>query len=70
MSPSEREDDQTTGIDDDQLPPDLRPSEENPLAEPLTEEDDAEPDDLDMDGGKLAEEMDEPADDVEADTEG
>ena len=41
------------GITDDQLPEDLRPSEENPLAQPL-DEDDA-PDDLDMYGGKPAE---------------
>ena len=44
------------GITDDQLPEDLRPSEENPLAQPL-DEDDA-PDDLDMYGGKPAEQWD------------
>ena len=47
------------GITDDQLPEDLRPSEDNPLAEPLSE-DDAPDDlaDLEMDGGKPAEQWD------------
>jgi hypothetical protein len=48
-----------TGISDDQLPEDLQPSEDNPLAEPLAEED--APDDLadlDMDGGRTAVESD------------
>ncbi len=51
--------DQSQGITDDQLPEDLRPSEENPLAEPLSEDD--APDDLDelgMDGGNGAAEWD------------
>ena len=40
------------GISDEQLPEDLQPSEENPLAEPLTEEEAPEDmDDLDMMGG-------------------
>ena len=43
----------TQGIDDEQLPEDLRPSEDNPLAESLDERDDArDPDELDMQGGK------------------
>ncbi len=29
---------ETTGIDDEQLPEDLQPGEDNPLAEPLDEE--------------------------------
>ena len=49
------ENDTEQGISDDQLPEDLRP-EENPLAESL--EDDVDVDDLDMDGGKGAEEWD------------
>ena len=53
---SENESEQTQGIDDDQLPEDLQPSEENPLAEPL--EDDVDTDELDMQGGKGAEEWD------------
>lgn len=51
---------QTEGIDDEQLPEDLQPSEENPLAEPLDPKDEAthDPEDLDMRGGKPAEEWD------------
>ncbi len=49
----------TTGIDDDQLPEDLQPSEDNPLAEGL--EDRETVDDL-MDGGKQADESDEDED--------
>ena len=44
------------GITDDQLPEDLKPSEENPLAEPL--DDEVDPGDLDMEGGKGAEQWD------------
>jgi hypothetical protein len=44
------------GIDDDQLPEDLRAGEDNPLAEPL--DDEVDPDDLDMEGGKGADEWD------------
>ena len=44
------------GITDDQLPEDLQPSEDNPLAEPL--DDEVDPTDLDMEGGKGAEEWD------------
>jgi hypothetical protein len=43
----------TQGIDDEQLPEDLRPSEDNPLAASLDERDDArDPEELDMQGGK------------------
>ena len=42
----------TEGISDEQLPEDLQPSEDNPLAEPLTEEEAPDDmDDLDMMGG-------------------
>lgn len=44
------------GISDDQLPEDLQPSEENPLAEPL--DDDVDTDDLDMGGGRGADQWD------------
>ena len=54
MTNSENE--TTEGISDDQLPEDLQPSEENPLAEPL--DDDVETDDLDMGGGHGAEQWD------------
>ncbi len=50
MSESESE---TSGIDDEQLPEDLRPSEDNPLAEPLDEGVDTE--ELDVLDGKDAE---------------
>ncbi len=48
------------GIGDDQLPEDLRPTEDNPLAQPLDPEDDAtkDPEELDLHGGKPAEEWD------------
>ena len=52
------------GISDDQLPEDLQPSEENPLAEPLSDED--APDDradLEMDGGKGADQSEEEPED-------
>ena len=54
---SESETEQPGEVTDDQLPEDLRPTDENPLAKPL-DEDDAEVDDLDMDGGKPAEQWD------------
>ncbi|MGH3362825.1 MAG: hypothetical protein ACRDOM_10255 [Nocardioides sp.] len=59
MSESENEtpSEDGTGIGDDQLPEDLQPSEDNPLAEPLPEEDRPEdPAELDMQGGKAPEE--------------
>jgi hypothetical protein len=54
MSNSEHE--QTQGIDDDQLPEDLQPHEENPLAQPLDE--DVDTAELDMEGGRGAEQWD------------
>ena len=58
MSENETESpDNEQGISDDQLPEDLQPGEDNPLAEPL-DEDDVEADDLDMQGGKGADEWD------------
>ena len=45
-----------TGITDDQLPEDLQPSEDNPLAQPL--DDEVDPADLDMEGGRGADEWD------------
>jgi len=61
MSESESE---TAGIDDEQLPEDLQPSDENPLAEPL--DDDVDEDELDVLGGKTAEEGDDGASDDDA----
>jgi hypothetical protein len=54
---SESETEQPGAVTDDQLPEDLRPTDDNPLAQPLDEED-AEVDDLDMGGGKPAEQWD------------
>jgi hypothetical protein len=48
--------DDGAGITDDQLPEDLRPTEDNPLAQPLDDEDAL--DDLDVHGGKPAEQWD------------
>ncbi|NYD41361.1 hypothetical protein [Nocardioides panaciterrulae] len=45
------------GVTDDQLPDDVRPGEDNPLAEGL--EDDVDTDELDVLGGKGAEQWDE-----------
>jgi hypothetical protein len=50
MSESEPE---TGSIRDEDLPEDLQPGEENPLAEPLDE--DVDRDDLDVRGGKTPE---------------
>ena len=64
MTESEKDTEQgspaTEGIDDDQLPEDLQPTEENPLAQPLDpdDEDTPDPEDLDVMGGKPAEQWD------------
>ena len=43
-------------ITDERLPEDLRPTEDNPLAQDLTEADEPKsPEELDMDGGKAPE---------------
>jgi hypothetical protein len=64
-SESEKTDGATEGIGDDQLPEDLQPSEDNPLAEPLENRDDAHSiDELDMQGGKTPEGSDD--DDTDA----
>jgi len=50
-------DEDAAGISDEQLPEDLQASEDNPLAEPLTEEDAPDDmDDLDMMGGGSSDE--------------
>ncbi|QZY30260.1 hypothetical protein [Nocardioides coralli] len=59
MSESESE---PGGIRDEDLPEDLQPGEDNPLAEPLA--DDVDPDELDLEGGKTAEESEDEADDA------
>jgi hypothetical protein len=46
----------TQAIEDEDLPQDLQPTDDNPLAKPLTEEDDPKsPEELDVLGGKTAE---------------
>ena len=45
----------TQAIEDEDLPEDLQPTDDNPLAKPLTEEDDPKsPEELDVLGGKTA----------------
>ena len=57
MSESESE---TAGIGDEQLPEDLQPGEDNPLAVPL--DDDVDEDELDVLEGKHAEQSDDDQD--------
>ena len=54
-------DESAVGIADDQLPDDLVPGDDNPLADGLDPEETG--DDL-LDGGKLADEMDQPDDEA------
>jgi hypothetical protein len=62
-SEPEKTDGAAEGIADDQLPEDLRPSEDNPLAEPLENRDDAHSvEELDMQGGKTPEGSDDDGD--------
>jgi len=63
MSQSESEPD---GIRDEDLPEDLQPGEDNPLAEPL-DTDEVDPDDLDLAGGKTADESDDQDEEDEED---
>lgn len=57
-----------TGITDGDLPEDLQPSDDNPLAKPLTEEDDPKsPEELDVLGGKTPEGSDEGSEDGSGD---
>jgi hypothetical protein len=63
---SESPDETDLGIDDDQLPEDLQPSDDNPLAQPLSEEDDPKsPEELDVLGGKEPEESGGDADETD-----
>ena len=52
------------GIDDDQLPEDLRPTEDNPLAQPLDPDDEntKDRDELEMDATQDRDEEPEPSD--------
>ena len=52
-------DENPNAIEDEDLPEDLQPSDDNPLAKPLTEEDDPKaPEELAVLGGKDPEETD------------
>jgi hypothetical protein len=56
--------DDAVGIGDEQLPDDLVPSEDNPLAEPLSEEEAPDDiDELDLMGGGTDNDSDEDSDD-------
>lgn len=48
------------GVADDDLPEDLRPTEDNPLAQPLDEDEAQSPEELDVLGGKTPEENSDP----------
>ncbi|MBA2956499.1 hypothetical protein GON03_00520 [Nocardioides sp. MAH-18] len=55
-------------ISDDDLPEDLQPTDDNPLAKDLTDEDDPKPaDELDMQGGKPPEGSEEQSDAEQSD---
>ncbi|GAB2459076.1 hypothetical protein GCM10027062_43670 [Nocardioides hungaricus] len=43
---------ESTGIEDEDLPEDLRPTDDNPLAQPLEEDEAKSAEELDMQGGK------------------
>jgi hypothetical protein len=63
---SNQSDETRTGISDEDLPEDLQPSDDNPLAKPLSEEDHpASPEELDVLSGKTPDESDD--DDSETD---
>jgi hypothetical protein len=56
---STHDDEPEKGISDDLLPEDLRPTDDNPLAKPLEDQDDPKPpEELDVLGGKTPEESD------------
>ena len=68
---SENSDEPTTGISDEDLPEDLQPTEDNPLAQPLDQDEAKSPEELDMQGGKTPEQSsdDESEDDSGNDSE-
>jgi hypothetical protein len=47
------------GIEDEDLPEDLQPTDDNPLAQPLDEDEAKPPEELDMQGGKTPDESEE-----------
>jgi hypothetical protein len=56
---SENTDEPATGISDEDLPEDLQPTDDNPLAQPLDEDEAKSPEELDMQGGKTPEQTSE-----------
>ena len=52
---SNHEDEARTGISDEDLPEDLQPTDDNPLAQDLDREDAKSPEELDVLGGKVPE---------------
>lgn len=65
---SNREDEQPTDITDEDLPEELQPTDDNPLAKPLDERDDPKsPEELDVLGGKEPEQHAEERDDARSD---
>jgi hypothetical protein len=69
---SNQSDETRTGISDEDLPEDLRPSDDNPLAKPLREEDHpTSPEELDVLSGKTPDESDDDSEtDATDDSEG
>ena len=72
--PDESPESQTTGreggITDEDLPEDLQPSDDNPLAQPLEGEDAKSPEELDMQGGKVPEQRDDDDTEETGDSDG
>lgn len=56
-----------SAIEDEDLPEDLRPTDDNPLAQPLEGDEAKSPEELDMHGGKTPDETEDPdeADDTD-----
>ncbi|MFC5178502.1 hypothetical protein [Nocardioides taihuensis] len=61
MSTSSADEQSEQGISDDQLPEDLQPTDDNPLAQPLPD-DALDPEELDVLGGRPAEQGDQQGD--------
>ena len=56
---SNQSDEPSEGIADEDLPEDLQPTDDNPLAQPLTDEDPESVEELDVLGGKAPEQTEE-----------
>jgi len=70
MSQHHDEPDRSEGITDEDLPADLQPTDDNPLAQPLEGEDVKSPEELDVMGGKVPEQRDEDNSDETAASDG